>query len=42
MNKDLILEFIDRINTRDVEGIAVFLAVDHVFIDAHDHIHEGK
>lgn len=42
MNKDLILEFVDRINARDVDGIADFLAVDHVFIDAHDTEHKGK
>jgi ketosteroid isomerase-like protein len=42
MNKDLILEFVDSINARDVDGIAGFLAADHVFIDAHDTVHEGK
>ncbi len=42
MNKDLILEFVNRINAHDVDRIASFLATDHVFIDAHDHVHEGK
>ncbi len=42
MNKDLILEFLDRINAHDVDGIASFLATDLVFIDAHDHVHRGK
>lgn len=42
MNKDLILEFLGRINAHDVDGLAGFLTVDHVFIDAHDTVHEGK
>jgi ketosteroid isomerase-like protein len=42
MNKDLILEFMDRINAHDVDGIADFFAIDHVFIDTHDTVHEGK
>jgi ketosteroid isomerase-like protein len=42
MNKDLILEFVDRINAHDVDGIASFLAAGHVFIDAHAHVHKGK
>ena len=42
MNKDLILEFVDRINAQDADGVASFMAIDHVFVDAHDHVHEGK
>ncbi len=42
MSKNLILEFVSRINTHDVDGIADSLTSDHVFIDAHDTVHEGK
>jgi len=42
MNEKTVLEFIDRINARDVEGIIRFLSDDHVFIDAQGNEFKGK
>lgn len=36
------LEFINRINAQDVDGIFRFLSDDHVLIDAQDSELEGK
>ena len=33
-NKQTILAFVERINARDVEGLAALMSGDHTFIDA--------
>jgi hypothetical protein len=41
-NKSTIFAFIDRINARDVEGLALLMSDDHTFVDAHGNQVSGK
>jgi ketosteroid isomerase-like protein len=41
-NKETILNFIDRINAHDVDGLGELMSDDHTFIDAHGNEVSGK
>jgi ketosteroid isomerase-like protein len=41
-NKQTILDFIERINAHDVEGLGLLMSDDHTFIDAHGNQVSGK
>jgi ketosteroid isomerase-like protein len=40
--RDTILDFVDRINAHDVDGLADLMSDDHTFIDAHNNQVSGK
>jgi len=41
-SKETVLSFIDRINSRDIEGLGALMSDDHTFIDAHGNEVHGK
>src|ERR1700694_5119077 len=42
ITRETIFAFIDRINTRDTEGLAALMSDDHIFIDAHGNQITGR
>jgi len=40
--KEVVLAFIERINSHDVEGLGALMSDDHTFIDAHGNQLTGK
>jgi ketosteroid isomerase-like protein len=40
--KEVVLAFIDRINSHDVEGLGALMSDDHTFIDAHGNEISGR
>ena len=41
-HKEIVLKFVDAINSHDVKKIAALLTDGHIFIDAHDQVYQGK
>jgi ketosteroid isomerase-like protein len=40
--KFVVLQFNECTNNRDIEGLSILMAEEHVFIDSSDDIHRGK
>jgi ketosteroid isomerase-like protein len=40
--QEIVLAFNERINNRDLAGLATMMTEDHTFIDSSDEVHAGK